>query len=69
MFPPRVDSCNEARKKKQRQRELAKLGVRGPEDEPEPLPRGGAPVARSHPALWAAFLLSGDAGPIVERKP
>jgi CHAT domain-containing protein/tetratricopeptide (TPR) repeat protein len=54
----------------QRQRELRKLGVRGPEDEPAPLPPGGAPAAaRSHPALWAAFILSGDTGPIVEGKP
>jgi CHAT domain-containing protein len=54
-----------------RQQELAKLGVRGPEDEPAPLPQGGAPAAaaRSHPALWAAFILSGDTGPIVEGKP
>jgi CHAT domain-containing protein len=51
-----------------RQQELAKLGVRGPEDEPEPLPKGGTPAAgRSHPALWAAFVLSGDTGPVVER--
>jgi CHAT domain-containing protein len=51
----------------QRQRELAKLGVRGPEDEPAPLPQGGAPAAaRSHPALWAAFILSGDTAPVVE---
>src|SRR5262249_6227819 len=49
----------------QRQRELAKLGVRGPEDEPAPLPQGGTPAARSHPALWAAFILSGDTGPVV----
>jgi CHAT domain-containing protein len=51
----------------QRQQELAKLGVRGPEDEPAPLPQGGAPAAsaRSHPALWAAFILSGDTGPVV----
>jgi hypothetical protein len=43
--------------------------VRGPEDEPAPLPQGGAPAAaRSHPALWAAFILSGDTGPIVEGK-
>src|SRR5262249_54072013 len=52
-----------------RQRELAKLGVRGPEDEPAPLPKGGAPAAaRSHPALWAAFILSGDTGPVPEAK-
>jgi CHAT domain-containing protein len=53
----------------QRQRELAKLGVRGPEDEPAPLPPGGTPAAaRSHPALWAAFVLSGDTGPVPEGK-
>jgi CHAT domain-containing protein len=52
-----------------RQQELAKLGVRGPEDEPAPLPPGGTPAAaRSHPALWAAFILSGDTGPIGEGK-
>src|SRR5262249_37939457 len=51
----------------QRQKELAKLGVRGPEDEPEPLPKGGLAAApRSHPALWAAFILSGDTGPVAE---
>jgi CHAT domain-containing protein len=59
---------NPARVQK-RQQELAKLGVRGPEDEPAPLPRGGTPAAaRSHPALWAAFILSGDTGAIAEGK-
>jgi CHAT domain-containing protein len=53
-----------------RQQELAKLGVRGPEDEPAPLPHGGtSAAARSHPALWAAFILSGDGGPVAEGKP
>jgi CHAT domain-containing protein len=45
----------------QRRRELAAQGVRAPEAEANPLPGGGqmAP-GRSHPALWAAFVLSGD---------
>jgi CHAT domain-containing protein len=44
-----------------RRRELAAEGVRAPEGEASPLPGGGevAP-GRSHPALWAAFVLSGD---------
>jgi CHAT domain-containing protein/tRNA A-37 threonylcarbamoyl transferase component Bud32 len=53
----------------QRQRGLAKQGVRGPEDELVPLPPGGAPAAaRSHPALWAAFILIGDTGPVTNGK-
>jgi CHAT domain-containing protein/tetratricopeptide (TPR) repeat protein len=48
--------------------ELAGRKLRGPEDEPEPLPRGGGAAARSHPALWAAFILSGDPGPVLAAK-
>lgn len=54
-------------KVRQRQNELgtilAKRGVRAPEDDAVPLPAAG-PVAapRSHPGLWAAFVLSGATG-------
>jgi CHAT domain-containing protein/Tfp pilus assembly protein PilF len=41
--------------------ELTRLGVRAPEELARPLPPGGP---RSHPALWAAFVLSGDTGPV-----
>ena len=48
---------------------MLKRKLRGPEDEPEPLPKGGAAGgARSHPALWAAFILSGDTGPVLAAK-
>jgi CHAT domain-containing protein/tetratricopeptide (TPR) repeat protein len=47
--------------------ELLKRKLRGPEDEPELLPWGGAVAERrSHPALWAAFILSGDTAPVPE---
>jgi CHAT domain-containing protein len=54
------------RRQKELNAELLKRKLRGPEDEPEPLPKGGAAAARSHPALWAAFILSGDPGPVAE---
>src|SRR5262249_5829173 len=45
----------------QRQRELQALGLRAPEAEAVLVPPPGPPgPARSHPALWAAFVLSGD---------
>src|SRR5439155_1210598 len=45
--------------------DLVRLGLRAPEEKAEPVPQGGA-AARSHPALWAAFVLSGDTGPLPE---
>jgi CHAT domain-containing protein len=41
-----------------REKELAGSKHRDPEDEAAPLPRPAQ--KRSHPALWAAFVLSGD---------
>jgi hypothetical protein len=55
---------------KDRRRELqAGAGaapLRGVAQNAAVLPRGGA---RSHPAWWAAFLLSGDTGPCEDAKP
>jgi CHAT domain-containing protein len=43
--------------------EMRKAGVRrAPEEEAAPLPEAGPGAARSHPALWAAFVLTGDVG-------
>jgi CHAT domain-containing protein len=60
----------EARDRELRQ-ELAKRGAevvpRGGSKQPLPLPEGGrvdAKARRSHPAYWAAFVLSGDPGPL-----
>jgi CHAT domain-containing protein len=60
----------EARDRELRQ-ELAKQGtevaLRGGSKQPLPLPEGGRvdeKARRSHPAYWAAFVLSGDTGPI-----
>jgi CHAT domain-containing protein/Tfp pilus assembly protein PilF len=52
-------------RQKELQAELARRGERGPEDGARPLPEGGP---RSHPALWAAFVLSGDGGPLPDAK-
>jgi CHAT domain-containing protein/tetratricopeptide (TPR) repeat protein len=46
---------------RKRAEELAKAGLRAPEDA-EPLPKAGPAEARSHPALWAAFVSYGDSG-------
>jgi CHAT domain-containing protein len=46
---------------RKRAEELAKAGLRAPEDA-EPLPKAGAAETRSHPALWAAFVSYGDPG-------
>jgi hypothetical protein len=35
---------------------------RAPEEEAAPLPEAGPGAVRSHPALWAAFVLTGDIG-------
>jgi CHAT domain-containing protein len=55
----------------QLQRELAKLdpvvALRGGSKKAVPLPEGGRveeKSRRSHPAYWAAFVLSGDTGPL-----
>jgi CHAT domain-containing protein len=60
----------EARAEQLRQ-ELARLGaevvLRGGSKRPVPLPEGGRideTARRSHPAYWAAFVLSGDTGPL-----
>jgi tetratricopeptide (TPR) repeat protein/CHAT domain-containing protein len=47
---------------RRRQAELAKAGLRAPDDEAAPLPKPGAGGERSPPVLWAAFTLSGDVG-------
>jgi CHAT domain-containing protein/tetratricopeptide (TPR) repeat protein len=47
---------------RRRQAELAKAGLRAPEEEAAPLPKPGTGGERSHPVLWAAFTLSGDVG-------
>jgi CHAT domain-containing protein len=41
-----------------REKELLRSGWREPDDEAAPLPK--VAPKRSHPALWAAFVLSGD---------
>jgi CHAT domain-containing protein len=46
---------------RKRAEELKKAGLRAPEDA-EPLPKAGPAEARSHPALWAAFVSYGDTG-------
>jgi tetratricopeptide (TPR) repeat protein/CHAT domain-containing protein len=53
---------NDPERVRRRHAELAKAGLRAPEDEAAPLPRPGAGAGRSHPVLWAAFTLSGDIG-------
>jgi CHAT domain-containing protein len=43
--------------------EMKKAGLtRAPEEDAAPLPAAGPGAGRSHPALWAAFVLSGDTG-------
>jgi hypothetical protein len=40
----------------------ARAGLRVPEEDVAPLPPPGLGAARSHPPLWAAFVLSGGTG-------
>lgn len=55
------DPARVQRRLKELRTELTRMGIRGPGEEARPLPPGGP---RSHPALWAAFVLSGDFGPV-----
>jgi tetratricopeptide (TPR) repeat protein len=55
------DPARVPRRQKELRAELTRRGLRGPEEEARPLPEGGP---RGHPALWAAFVLSGDPGPL-----
>jgi CHAT domain-containing protein len=47
---------------RKRAEELAKAGLRAPEDEAAALPEAAPGEARSHPILWAAFVSYGDPG-------
>ena len=51
--PERIEA-----RRKQLGEELDKRGLKT--EAPKPLPDGGKAQGRSHPALWAAFVLSGD---------
>jgi CHAT domain-containing protein len=69
--PARVEARAE-----QLRRELVKrdpgAALRGGSNKPVPLPEGGRideKARRSHPAYWAAFVLSGDPGPLPPAAP
>jgi CHAT domain-containing protein len=48
---------------KELEAEMEKAGlIRAPDDVAQPLPEAGPGASRSHPALWAAFVLTGDVG-------
>jgi CHAT domain-containing protein len=51
--PERIEA-----RRKQLGQELAKRGIKT--ETSKPLPDGGKVQGRAHPALWAAFVLSGD---------